>query len=93
MTLDTLISKLWGFKPSTLTPEGLSKFLTDLASLTISGFLFIEYPHEISNDFTIRWMGAVALLLLMLYGFFPQMYRIIYGRHYGRYVEDGGVGR
>lgn len=89
MYLDTLVSKLWGFKPSTLTPEGLSNLLTDFVSLAIAGFLFIAHPHEFSTDSTIRWMGAVALLVLMLYGFFPQMFRIIYGRHYGRYVEEG----
>jgi hypothetical protein len=89
-TLDSLIEKLWGFPPSKLTSEGSSKLIEDAMALGISGFLFMNYPHELSSDLTIRWAGAVALLLLMLYAFFPQMMRLMMGRYYNHYVDEEG---
>lgn len=88
ISLDTLIEKLWGFPPSKLTVDGSSKVIEDAMALAISGLLFINYPNELSTDLTIRWAGAVALLLLMLYAFFPQMMRLIMGRYYSHYIEE-----
>ena len=88
ISLDTLIEKLWGFPPSKLTSEGSSKLIEDAMALSVSGFLLVNYPHELSSDLTIRWAGAVALLLLMLYAFFPQMMRLMMGRYYNHYVEE-----
>jgi hypothetical protein len=87
--LDTLVEKLWGFSPSKLTPEGLSKLINDVMAMGISGFLLMNYPLELSPDLTIRWAGAVVLLLLMLYAFFPQMVRVMMGNYYNHYVEEG----
>jgi len=88
MSLDTLIEKLWGYPPSKLTSEGSSKLIEDAMTMFISGFLFMNYPHELSSDLTIRWAGAVALLLLMLYAFLPQMMRIMFGKYYNHYVDE-----
>jgi hypothetical protein len=88
ISLDSIVEKIYGYKPSTLTPDGLSGLAVDVMQLSVCGFLFINYPKILSDDATIRWAGAVALLLLMIYGFFPPMVRVLYGRYYAHYVES-----
>jgi hypothetical protein len=46
----------------------------------------------LSTDLTIKWAGAVALLLLMLYGFFPAMLRLLYGRYEHTVIESDDEG-
>lgn len=82
ISLDSLISKLYGYKPSTITSSGLSMLLQDFMQVLVCGFLFMAYPKELSTDLTIKWAGAVALLLLMLYGSFPAMMRLMDGKWY-----------
>jgi hypothetical protein len=82
ISLDSLVEKIWGYKPSTLNSHGVSTLLTDCMQVLICGFLLVAYPKELSTDLTIKWVGAVALLLLMLYGFFPAMMRLMYGTWY-----------
>jgi len=86
--LDSFVAMLWGYSPSTLTINGVSKLIIDVFTLFIVGFLFVNYPHELSQDYTIRWAGAVALLLLMMYGFFPQMTRVMRGKYYEHDMVD-----
>ena len=94
ISLDSLIEKLYGYKPSAITSSGLSVLLKDFMQIIVCGFLFMAYPKELSTDLTIIWAGAVALLLLMLYGFFPAMIRLMYGKWYEHTViesDDEGM--
>ena len=85
--LDTLVSRVYGYPPSKLTLDGLSKLVIDFFQLFLTGVLFIVYPKQLSEDPTIVWAGAVALLLLMIYGFFPPMFRLLHG-NYEHYVDE-----
>jgi hypothetical protein len=83
-----IVSKIWGFEPNKLTPSGVSAILTDLVTLIISFMLIMCFPKEPTSESMIQYIGAVVLLIVVIYGFLPAAMRLLYG-DYSQYVNDG----
>lgn len=81
-----IVSKIWGFEPNKLTMSGIAAVAIDLFTLIISFMLIMCFPKEPTSEPMIQYIGAVVLLIVVIYGFLPATMRLLYG-DYSHYVE------
>jgi uncharacterized membrane protein YwaF len=96
----TISEKVWGFKLADLTYTGIADIMIDITKIIICLIIFWDYNYAFSetgtpntpNTSPLVWIGAVLLLAVMIYVFFPALTRLLYGRytHWVRKEENTG---
>jgi len=82
-----IITKVWGFNPSKLTPSGVSRLFTDIVTMFICLLFIYYFPQAPASEYMLQWLGAAGLFLIMIYRFLPSMTRVFFG-NYEHYIEE-----
>ena len=87
----SIFEHAWGYQFGNLTAEGTIIFAVDVYASLLCALFTLWVPASLQGQpLAMQWVITAVFVVMVFCVFLPATLRIINGRYYGHYTEDGG---